>query len=137
MLELKGKITIGRPQCSDGREVITIDVQDNSSRCRIVNLEMTYENFTKALTGQGYIDCDIDFNDSELIGKKKEHKTVKVPRMKGYERVNNKEIETHMVAYDNINQLFLDGWVPRYEDFNNHHKHTDDNHVMVIFERWV
>ena len=137
MIKLKGKITISSPQYGDGRELVSIDVEDVNSHCQAINIEMSYENFTKAIIGRGHIDCDIEFNDTGIIGKTKEHQTVMIPEMEGYGSHTDSEIAAHMLKDDAVNELFLAGWKPRYNDFRNHYNRNDSGMCHVTFERWV
>ena len=66
---IKGKITISRPSCSDGKEVIVIKVKDENAVMEFLSIELSYENFTKAITGQGYIDCEFEVGNLDKVGK--------------------------------------------------------------------
>jgi len=81
---LKGKITIGRPSYSNGKEVITIELIDDNSHTHFVEMEVSYENFTKALMGQAHIPCDFQVRNLEVVGMIKEQKPLIFPVAGGY-----------------------------------------------------
>jgi len=65
----KGKITISRPYCGDGREFISIKVQDVKSRTRFLDVEISYSDFAQLLTGLSEVSCDIIPNNLDRVGK--------------------------------------------------------------------
>ena len=110
-------------------------IKDCRSGRRAVKVELSLEAFARALTG-AYQDCDFSFNETGIIGKNKEQKTVVIPEIEGWGLRPNKEILAHMVKDDDVNDLFLAGWIPRYDDFQNSLNRTGDGY-NVLFERWV
>jgi len=76
---LKGKITIGRPSYSNGKEVITIELIDENSHTHFVEMEISYENFTKALMGQAHVDCEFKTRGLDVVGLIKEQKPLIFP----------------------------------------------------------
>jgi hypothetical protein len=70
--EIKAHITISRPQCSDGRECITMIITDATSRITLANLNLTFVQFAEAITGAVVSDiscvtCAVD----DRIGKER------------------------------------------------------------------
>lgn len=53
-----GKITISRGCISGGRAGITINVEDLANR-RLVDVEVDLAGFMEAITGLGYVPCDL------------------------------------------------------------------------------
>ena len=127
--ELPGKITITRPM--DPRveeEYISISVKDMVSHKEVVEVRVPLDNFSKALTGQGFIDCEIKYPSQENIGKKRETKYENVP-CKDY-------LETEEEKREVLEPFEVDGWIGRSSDLNNHHRSTEDGY-NVLFERWI
>lgn len=134
----KGKLTISRPQRSDGKATVEINLVDASSTCEAVSIIVHVDVFAEALMGMGYQPCEYEFNDSGVIGKTREWKTEKVTvpecswEPKKFEPIIRKAFEPFEV----------DGWKGRIEDARNHHKlvgrNKDGSSVhTVLFERYV
>jgi hypothetical protein len=131
---LKGKLHIGRPQSSDGRQYMIIEVTDDNSHCEAISLE----NFTKAITSE-YTDCEFDFNSSGVIGKKREWKIV--PLTFG-ELPYEKDLLKNAVLAQ-VNWEEVDGWKcdwytvleSRHKFQVNYDKHTTT--IQVGFVRYV
>lgn len=62
MKNLSGKMTISRPSYGSGEEWIEISLTDNLSRTEFVIARVSYEDFTKAITGQGDLPVEFDAN---------------------------------------------------------------------------
>jgi len=69
-----GKIKISRPNYGCGKEVICITVKDAEARVEFLEIEISYEDFTKALTGQANIPIQFEVRGLEFVGKKMESK---------------------------------------------------------------
>ena len=65
----KGKITIGRPQYSSGKECITIHIEDKSSHIAFLDIEMKLDEFARAITGLGYVECEFECRGLKNVGK--------------------------------------------------------------------
>lgn len=67
-----GKITISRPTYGDGRgEVVRIEVKDALSQKNFANIELSYADFTQAITGFSHVPMKFELRGSELVGLKK------------------------------------------------------------------
>lgn len=64
-MNIKCKVTISRR--SDG--LITIEVLDEASRARFLDLEMTLEAFAQAITGLSFQEADGEVRGLEVVGK--------------------------------------------------------------------
>ncbi len=137
MIELKGKISISRRTSMALEDCVVIEIEDDNSGMEAIEITLSLKNYGKVITNMSYIPCNFKFNNTGIIGKTREQKTVKVLIMEGYASATNPQIAAHMVNDDTVNELFLAGWKPRYDNFRNPKKRTDDGHVMVLFERWV
>jgi hypothetical protein len=69
---IKGSLTISRPTCGDGREYISIQVKDVTSRVRFLEVEISYAEFTACLTGLSETRCDLVVRGLQNVGKTKE-----------------------------------------------------------------
>lgn len=83
---LKGRLTISRPTYSDGRKLISIKVEDDKSDLEFLEVLISYESFTRAITGQGFIEVGFILKGRENIGKTKETKDLvfEVPESSKY-----------------------------------------------------
>ncbi len=118
MDKLKGKLHIGFPRGS-GPEYVMIQVQDGTSHCQAVEIRVSYEDFTRALSSMS-VDCDYDFNMSGVIGKKSEYKTVPVVFK---EEVPYDKDELRAMVLPRVTVLEVDGWkVDWYTILESRHK---------------
>lgn len=102
---MKGKITISRPTFSDEKEAICISLTDSSSGVEFVELEMTLSDFTKAITGQGFIPIDFDVRGLEFVGLTKETEKA---------RITVKKIELIDKGYDINKRGFLEAYLTEH-----------------------
>jgi len=72
---MKGKITISRLSYGDDRERIEITIRDDASRVNFVTADLSYEDFTKALTGMNETPCNLKIDCLRFVGKSKETKS--------------------------------------------------------------
>lgn len=131
MKVLDGKLTISRTQSNqDNPRPIRIELTDNESRCRVVEILLSLCDFSEAITGRGYVDCKFEYNDSGKIGMVREIKTVAVPY------VEHEYIKREEAAAKAIKPFEVDGWKGSTYDYLNHHNRKDKT-VTVGFQRWV
>ncbi len=82
----KAKLTISRLQRSDGIKEIRIEIVDDASCLNIIEISVSLENFTEALTGLGFVDVNITREPThfmlENLGKEKEVQSVYIDRPK-------------------------------------------------------
>jgi hypothetical protein len=76
---LPGRLSICRIHSSESGETIMILLQDSLSRVQFVEVEMSLEDFTRAVTGSGYIPMKFNTRKLENVGLKKENKTELIP----------------------------------------------------------
>lgn len=135
-MKLQGKITISRPQWSDGTETITIRLQDENSRIEFVEARMTLQAFAQAITGLGHRDVELEMHGLDLVGKRIEHKEelVFVPG-ESYEPRHKKFAQMAIEAFE------LDGWKGSLRDADNSkriaERRSDGNVYTVGFVRYV
>lgn len=75
----EGKITISRPNCGDGSECINIQIRDNNSKARFVEVQIGYSDFAQALTGLAQVPCEFNVTSLEVVGKVREVKQLEFP----------------------------------------------------------
>lgn len=76
---MKGKLTISRPQYSDGRKLISIQVRDEDSVTRFLTLDIGYAEFAEAITGLSEMDCELSVRNLERVGKTRVSKDITFP----------------------------------------------------------
>lgn len=134
MINLKGSISISRPQYSDGRKQIEITLIDERSACQAIEVHIGMEAFAEALTGLGRVACDFDFNNSGVVGMVYEHKTEIVPIPDSLYRDDDKRVSEVLSLFEK------DGWEGCRSDVTNHHHHSrkgDQLFARVTFTRHV
>ena len=141
MKTLPAEISITRPSFSDGRQLIAIYVTDEKSSCKAIEVLIGYAEFTQALTGLGHVPCEMIFNDSGIIGKKREYKDV-IVTINGWNVSETKE-ERDACILRCLAEHEIDGWKARVRDAHNHHNmingssKADGYDVRVLFERYI
>jgi len=93
-IEGKAKITFSIGSGHDRESFLQID-DDASSTC-IARITISPENLVKILSGQGYVDADMEYFKSEVVGKKLrcEHVKFELPNENWQ---NRKEIAKSLV----------------------------------------
>lgn len=123
---LDGRISISRPNRSSGVETINIEITDETSRTRFLEVEIDMADFARALTGLSYVPIKFDLVRSDLVGTLKENKTevIVVPRSLCYNSDDK---------IDYVRKMFLEpyekeGWYARdgLESFSNSHNYLSD-----------
>ena len=134
--KFKGKLTIGRWQGNNCQHMITIQLEDDTSHAFMFDVELTPEDFAKAITGCGYMDCMYDIGHTELAGKTHDVKTEDITfKYEGYDR------KKWRTAFAEAAKPFeVDGWKVHLEDHNQHRivSHQDDGlTVKASFHRYI
>lgn len=130
-------VSISRPSYHDGRSAISLRIEDRVSGCQIVEVEMTCEAFTKAITGLQSMPGTAKWTPDCLL-MRRELKRCFVPQDKwastGEDRAKQLDEATKAIR--------VDGWeIHSRSDFGNMHKHAKgpngENGYMVSFIRFV
>jgi hypothetical protein len=132
---LKGMVTICRRSCSGEDATIALEITDDTSGGRLVDLVMSPEAFGNAVTGLGAQPCKYNLGRVELAGKIREAKEEFVP-----EAVKHCKLSREEYALENCKPFMVDGWTPRGSHFGNSHYYQrvgGQGGYRVIFFRYV
>lgn len=130
-MKLKGNITISNVQSTHEGDFIRIEIVDANSGIAFVRTKLTLENFSQALTGKGWTDCELDVHGLDNVGMLAENKTVVVPTQHPYGD------EAQLAKAIQAIQVFeVDGWRGNIRDLNNHYR-TVPGGILVTFYRFV
>lgn len=125
-MKLDGKITISRITSNVNEDKIQLDIIDTTSSKVVVRVSMSVEDFGYVISGLSRQPCEIRCDDLKYIGKKRETKTVVIPK---HEIIYNDATKT-------VEKYCVDGWEPRIQDVTNPHNSSPSGQ-RVLFERWV
>jgi hypothetical protein len=130
---IKGEITITSP--SGNAEYVSITIDDKESRLEILEVKISYEEFTRALMHHAFRPCDLTVNVTDKIGKKMEHIKFEfeMPKIE-YSFGERKEI-----AKKTVKEQCPEGWYPDME-FNSQYSFFskgDSNWARTTIRRWV
>lgn len=110
---LEGRISVYRPR-GGGQDYIEIEMVDKSSGTHFLKVQVGFEGFTRAITGQGHIPCRFLLRPAH-VGEVYEHKVVEVFVPDG-DFTDRETIARHAVLVHE-----KDGWAGRVGDALNHH----------------
>jgi hypothetical protein len=129
---MKGNVSIVRRTSNSG-EGILIEITDEKSNVRFLQVTMDLVDFAKVITGVGYIPCDFELMGVDKVGMVFEHKKVNIP-VSTHKHFTEEELD------ELVGPLEVGGWVARRDSVNNHHNwvtQKDKKYVSVSFGRWV
>lgn len=132
---MKGKISISRPSYGDGKEKININIRDDESGIRFLEIEIGYPEFTQAITGLSSIECDFEVRGLDRIGKKLEIADIEFfVSSKGLYGSDRKDI-----ARDAAKANTPDGWVADtyFGSQNSFFSKDDEEWARTTIRRWV
>ncbi len=128
-MNLKGSITISRVSYNDGSSHMQIRLRDETSRCRFVEVTLSLEDFTRALTAEAEIPCDLEIANLRLLGLNRECRSQVLPRW-DYRDKNAERIAAFLAPYE------VDEWKAESRDLFNSNRWEGDG-VRVGFVRFV
>ena len=130
-MKLKGKITI-----LIGRDSTTIKVEDDVSNTNFLEIKLTPDQLSSALSRLAYTDCDLKVNGLDKIGKKHENKTFEfeIPKGLAYSR----EAGTEQLRELAQSQL-SDGWIAEgyFGSKNSFFEKDGKQYARCIIRRWI
>ena len=136
-MKLPGNVTISRVSFSHGEDYISIKIVDETSKVHFVEAMLSLQDFALAITGRGFMDCELDVRGLDLVGLQREGKKEPVMVPKGSWDTREER------AYAAVRALEVDGWKGRLSDVMNHHNRRADRDTeaaecwMVTYERRV
>jgi hypothetical protein len=141
MIKASGKITISKWTGRDDEKGMSLELVDVKSHLTI-RVEMGLREFAEAITGTGYMDCEIEFPEPSafgLLGKTMEVKSVPLP----YDEYppSGKDFETWFEKLVAPYEITSDWKADREKSVNFHKmsadKKTGKKTYTVTFRRWV
>lgn len=130
MKKINGQVHIGRVCCSHTNDYINIEIRDEAARLPLVKAQVSFAEFSQALCGAPQ-KCSVEFNDSDKIGKKREHKTVPIEVPDDVYQLSDADLKKCVALHE------VDGWIGNAADLKNPNRHGDGKCNDVGFERWV
>ena len=135
-----------KPQTTTGSVGITrrnggfyITCRDEASGIDFAEFKMTGKQFADAITGLHGQDCELTVRMLHLVGKKMEHKKVKVFAAQDYDYTDLDMIPSYIWA----NMVFpheQDGWKVEKDNWGNFHNRIHDGErlgYMCMARRWI
>ena len=80
--KLKGQITISRPQ-GNNCDYVSIKIRDDDASIRFCEARVKYAEFAQLITGLAYVDCELEVDGLQNVGKVREHKKFEFPLPEG------------------------------------------------------
>lgn len=136
---LNGKITISRQGKIDDDDKMVISIEDSNSSLRVIEIELSLENFARAITNLAFVDCSfVMWGNSDLIGKKMEVKYETVDMGKSFRSLRDNE-ESKKIVRDAISKFEVEGWIGNDSDSFNWHNHVSKTEYSykILFRRWL
>ena len=129
----KGALTISRPSYGDGSRKISIQVKDVDAVTRFLEIEIYYDKFAECVTGLSEVECELQFNGIENVGKVRESKNIefKIGKVGYSDRI---DIATNL-AHKNC----PDGWRPYcyFRSQNSFFTRDGEEWAITTILRWV
>lgn len=105
-MKIPGKLTISRIYGGLRDNTIEVRMQDPLSVTEFVTAELSLEDFAKAVTGQGFVDCTLELHGLDRVGKKRETKPLE------FTFVSNRNYKGVREEAKELCQSFADdGWI--------------------------
>ena len=107
----KAQVTISRPSYSSDKKAIVISIDDFDSGIRVMDLEMTLEDFAECLTGLANCSAVVEHwcgKRAKDLGKIVEPKTVHLSGQPPYDK---DEAAKWVRAHPELSILLKEGWI--------------------------
>lgn len=136
-MNIHASISISRIHSNHEPDCIHIRVEDETSGCMILDLEMSLAAFAQALTGLSGMKCEGVLYKDAPVGKQRQVKEELVSRPKKVTLENQEAVAAKAFA-----PFEVDGWQGRVSDLFNHHRRVEINTAneeiyRVVFTRFV
>ena len=129
---LKGRINIARTSSNRDNPVpIRIEITDETSRVRFLDVRLSLEALALALTGMGEVECVFELHGVDKVGMVAESKTEVIKHDAPWGDAKKK-----LSLKKAIEALEVDGWHARTGDAENHYNYQPDG-IHIVFFRHV
>jgi len=126
---VKGHISISRRTGGGVPESVHIEIEEDNSGIRFVDIELTLEGFARAITGHGNVPGKLTVRGLDRVGWNAENKTEEVP----YDLYSDERNPKAALAPYEVN-----GWRARSGDLENGHCQVPGKKAQrVVFFRHV
>lgn len=131
---LKGKVSIHHRMSNfDDPFPIEIELEDELSGAHFLYIQMSLEDFAKAITGQSCVPCEFNCVPT-LVGKRHEHKEAWIPAPGLFLRGE----EWKKAYLEAVKPLEVDGWQADFQaSYNGHWDDRKTGKYKVILRRYV
>lgn len=129
-MKLKGIINISRRTGGNTDARIGIEIIDELSRTRFLDIEMSSEAFGNAITGLAFQECVFEHRP-EFVGMVRELKIEIVKRSKCEFKEREKSASKDLLPHES------DGWKGSVSDLLNHRNGSEETGYRVGFIRYV
>jgi hypothetical protein len=135
MKPLKVRATCSRYQSTSGRNGVSLSLEDDTSRLRVLELDMTLEQFGQLITGLSIPDIEAEVNlMDERLGKKHENLQIVVPNLTKVWEDRDLAVRLFIAADP---ELAGKGWEPdTLPERPNNHRIAEEGY-RVILRRYV
>lgn len=132
-MKLKGTLSITYPFGGEPRDVVCLAVSDVASGARFVELEISYHDFTAALSTRASQPCELEVRGVDHLGKRREVKTVSFQMSVGkFEDVRSEKYKAFIAM---VEAEETEGW---HGDVDGAFRSQQPPGVTnVTFRRWV
>ncbi len=134
-MKIQGKLTISRPIGGSGPGEIRITLEDPIAVIQFVEARVSLEGFTEAITGRGYVDCELDLRGLDRVGMIREIKPLEfeLPARLAHKRGERQ------LAEELCDSFAEEGWVADgYFGSQSSIQHRDGKRIAVGRQvRWV
>lgn len=128
----KGKITI-----LFNRDGMEINLIDNDSGTQFATVILNQEQTCAALSRQGYVECNIELNGLDRVGKKQEHREFlfEIPDL-DYKTKND---FAHEICLSELKKQGMEDWKPDnyYGSQNSFFNKNGKRYARAIIRRWI
>lgn len=129
---MKGKFSIGRRISNVREDFFVIEIEDDISGIRIIEIEVTPHDLAMALSARSGLDCEIKYlvNEKQFndIGKIRKMKAVFIERPTVYGENKRKEYVRNVIKN---NGFLVDGW-EIWDDGCN--RQQEQKHRVILYK---
>ena len=137
-MKVNASISISRIHPYREPDHIHIRVEDETSGCTFLDLELSLADFARAVTGLSAVKCQGELYEDAPVGKQRQVKEELVRRLGGYVTAQGQRA----VAAEVLAPYEIDGWEGYASDLFNHRRRTElstagEEGYRVTFVRFV